>query len=409
MHDSIKACRLCDSISLERVLSLGCTPLADALVGSAQLHLPEPRFPLEVVFCRNCSLLQLAETVAPEVLFCREYPYYSSFSDALLQHSRENAEQLVGSRRLNSKSLVIELASNDGYMLQNFAARGIPVLGIDPAEGPARVAQQKGIPTLHAFFDKSLAQRLRAEGREADVIIANNVLAHVPDLSGFVEGIRLLLKADGVAVIEVPYVRDLVDRCEFDTIYHEHLCYFSVATLDRLFRRHALFLNHVEHLRIHGGSLRLFVEPTENGRESVRHFLNDEETSNVTRPEYYRDFATSVREIRDALRKLLTELKKDGKRIAAYGAAAKGSTLINYIDIGRDFLDFVVDRNIHKQGLYMPGKHLPIFPPTRLLEEMPDYVLLLTWNFAGEIFLQQKEYRQHGGRFILPVPHPRVI
>jgi SAM-dependent methyltransferase len=409
MHDSIKACRLCDGTSLEHVLSLGCTPLADALVGSAQLHLPEPRFPLEVVFCRNCSLLQLAETVAPEVLFCREYPYYSSFSDALLQHSRENADHLVESRRLNSNSLVIELASNDGYMLQNFAARGIPVLGIDPAEGPARVAQQKGIPTLRAFFDESLAQRLRAEGREADVIIANNVLAHVPHLSGFVEGIRLLLKADGVAVIEVPYVRDLVDHCEFDTIYHEHLCYFSVTTLDRLFRRHALFLNHVEHLRIHGGSLRLFVEPAENGRESVRHFLNDEETSKVTRLEYYRDFASSVREMRDALRKLLTELKQEGKQIAAYGAAAKGSTLINYVDIGRDFLDFVVDRNTHKQGLYMPGKHLPIFAPTRLLEKMPDYVLLLSWNFAGEILLQQKEYRRHGGRFILPVPHPRVI
>jgi SAM-dependent methyltransferase len=409
MHNSIETCRLCDGTRLEPVLWLGCTPLADALVGPAQLHLPEPRFPLEVVFCRNCSLLQLAETVAPQVLFCREYPYYSSFSDALLQHSRENADQLVGSRLLNSSSFVVELASNDGYMLQNFAARGIPVLGIDPAEGPARVAQQNGISTLPAFFDKSLAKRLRAEGRTADVIIANNVLAHVPDLSGFVEGIRLLLKADGLAVIEVPYVRDLVDHCEFDTIYHEHLCYFSVATLDRLFRRHALFLNHVEHLPIHGGSLRLFVEPAENGRESVRQFLNDEKVNSVTSLQYYRDFSRRVRDIREALRRLLTELRQDGKRIAAYGAAAKGSTLINYADIGGDFLDFVVDRNTHKQGLYMPGKHLPIFAPTRLLEKMPDYVLLLSWNFAGEILQQQEEYRRQGGRFILPVPRPVVV
>jgi SAM-dependent methyltransferase len=403
------ACRLCDSESLEPVLALGRTPLADALLRPEDLSVPEPMFPLELGFCSNCGLSQIAETVPPEMLFCRDYPYYSSYSDALLRHARDNAERLIESRGLNEKSLVIELASNDGYLLQNFVAHRVPVLGIDPAQGPARAAEEKGVPTLCRFFGSELAQELRAEGRQADVIIASNVLAHVPDLHGFVEGIHILLKPGGVAAIEAPYVKDLIDRCEFDTIYHEHLCYFSVSALDHLFRRHSLFANHVEHLPIHGGSLRLFAEPHEKPDCSVTNTLREEAARGVGRLGYYLEFAAKVRQIRRELRALLVKLKRQGKRIAAYGAAAKGATLINYVDIGQDLIDFVVDRNVHKHGLYMPGKHLPIHAPEKLLEERPEYTLLLTWNFSDEILQQQEPYRQLGGRFIIPIPHPCVV
>jgi SAM-dependent methyltransferase len=383
--------------------------LADALRQKEQLLQAESKFPLNVAFCPHCSLVQLLETVPPDVLFCQDYPYFSSFSPALLQHSRANAVDLIKSRRLNANSLVVELASNDGYLLKNFVEHGIPVLGIDPAEGPARAAEKVGVPTMCTFFGENLARELSANGKAADVIIGNNVLAHVADLHGFVEGIRILLKEDGVAVIEMPYVKDLVDHCEFDTIYHEHLCYFSVTALDRLFRMHSLFLNNVKRLSIHGGSLRIYVEKEENVSATVRAMLQTEAAEKVDQIDYYRDFAHRVEGIRTELQRLLQRLKQQGARIAAYGAAAKGSTLINYSDIGTELVDFVVDRNTHKQGLYMPGQHIPVLAPEALLERNPDYVLLLAWNFADEILQQQKEYQQRGGRFIIPVPNPRVV
>jgi len=409
MYEPRSTCRSCDSPDLTKVLYLGETPLADALVPAGQLDAPEARFPLTVAFCGECSLMQILETVSPEALYCRDYPYYSSFSDALLKHSRENALRLIESQDLGPDSLVVEVASNDGYMLKNFAEKGIPVLGIDPAEGPAKVAQEAGIPTLCAFFGRDLARELRDGGSRADVIIANNVLAHVPDLNGLVEGFAVLLKDDGVLVIEVPYVKELIEHCEFDTIYHEHHCYFSVTALSALFRRHGLSLNEVERLPIHGGSLRLYVGRRQDVGKSVRDATLEESVRGMTEAAYYRDFAERVEDVRTTLVGLLGSLKGHGKRIAAYGAAAKGSTLLNYAGIGPDLIDFVVDRNVHKQGQYMPGVHIPIHATERLLEDAPDYTLLLTWNFKDEILRQQAEYRSRGGRFIVPIPHPAVV
>lgn len=407
--ETIDACRSCGNTALETVLDLGCTPLADRLLSQNQLSQSELTFPLQVAFCPACGLMQILQTVSPSVLFCEDYPYYSSFSDALLRHSRDNVLEIVRSRQLGSDSLAVELASNDGYLLKNYLQHGIPVLGIDPADGPAREAEKAGVPTLNTFFTLELARELRNKNQCADVIHANNVLAHVADTNGFVAGIRLLLKDDGVAVIEAPYVKDLIDHCEFDTIYHEHLCYFSVTALDNLFRSHGLFLNDVKRLSIHGGSLRLYIEKTENVKQSVKQLLQLEAEENIDKVVYYRDFSDKVQQVKCELKELLIGLKRKGKKIAAYGAAAKGSTLINYIEIGHDLIDFVVDRNVHKQGLYMPGQHLPICGTEKLLKEKPDYVLLLSWNFADEILKQQEAYRRQGGKFIIPVPQPKIV
>jgi hypothetical protein len=405
-------CRSCGAADLELILSLGATPLANSLPASASGGPEERTYPLDLVFCPTCTLVQITETVPPEELF-RDYLYFSSFSDTMLAHARDLVGRFAAERRLGPSSLTVEIASNDGYLLQYYKAAGVPVLGIEPARNVARVAvEERGIPTVTEFFGLELAARLAAEGKRADVLHANNVLAHVADLNGFVGGIRALLSVDGVAALEFPYVGDMIDRCEFDTIYHEHLCYFSLSALDYLFRRHGLKAVAVERIPIHGGSLLLQVARAEaqtSAAPSVDALLAEERSRGLRSAEFYRGFARRVTGLKADLLALLARLKGEGRTIAAYGAAAKGSTLLNTFGIGRETLDFVADRSTHKQGRFMPGVRIPIVPPARLLEAMPDYTLLLTWNFADEILAQQAEYRRRGGKFIVPVPTVRVI
>jgi SAM-dependent methyltransferase len=403
------ACRSCGG-RLDVFLDLGKTPLANALPRPEDRGRPEARYPLEAALCAGCALVQLTETVPPETLF-GEYLYFSSFSTTMVEHARSLAARLVPERKLDGGSLVMEIASNDGYLLQWYAREGIPVLGIEPARNVAKVAVERGIPTECAFFGREVAKQLAGAGRRADVVHAHNVLAHVADLNGFVAGLKLLLKPSGVAIVEAPYLEDLLDGLEFDTIYHEHLFYFSVTALVPLLARHGLVLEHVEGIPIHGGSLRLFVAHAEARAQgkAVDAVLEDEGRWGVSDLAHYRSFARRVEVLRKDLLSLLDRLQNDGKHLAAYGASAKGSTLLNTFGIGPDRIAFVADRSTYKQGRLMPGVHVPIVPAERLLEAQPDYVLLLTWNFADEILEQQAEYRRRGGRFIIPVPEPRIV
>jgi len=408
-------CRSCEHTELHPIISLGRTPLANALLTPEELAHPEESFPLDLVFCPNCTLVQITETVSPEKLF-REYLYFSSVSDTVLQNAREIAERTIRRRGLTGGSLVVELASNDGYLLKNYQEKGIRVLGVEPARNIARVAEERGIQTESEFFDNTLAERLRDREYAADIIHANNVVAHVADLQGVVAGISTLLKPDGVAIIENHYVKDMIDHVEFDSIYHEHLCYYSLTSFRNLFAHHRLTLVDVERLPIHGGSLRVYFQRADgprslehDGAARVKALLEEEDHWGVGHFSFYRDFGKKVESLRQDLLACLQAIKSEGKRIVVYGASAKSTTLLNYFGIGSETLDYVVDRSTAKQGRFTPGTHLPIRSTDALLESQPDYVLLLTWNFADEILAQQAEYRRLGGKFIIPIPKLKVV
>ena len=404
------SCRICENPALLPILSLGAQPLANSLLEAGELQQPERRFPLDLAFCPACSLVQITTTVSPDLLF-RDYLYFSSFSERMLSHARAITTRVIDEERLSPESLVVEIASNDGYLLQYFVRAGVPVLGVEPARNIAAVARQRGVRTHEEFFGLDAARELAARGDRADVMFANNVMAHVADVNGMVEGVKVLLKESGVGIFETPYVADFVDRNEFDTIYHEHLCYYSLAALETLFARHGLEVFDVERLDIHGGSLRIFVAHA--GRRpitaAVRALRDEERDRGILTHAFYGDFANRIGRLRAALRDVLTGLHLQGRRIAAYGAAAKGAILLNVFGIGVDLIDFAADRNTHKQGRYMPGCHVPVVDPVRLLDDKPDYVLLLAWNFADEIVKQQAEYLRRGGRFIVPVPNVRIL
>lgn len=402
-------CRSCGRREGALLLDLGLQPLANNLPRPEDLSQIEPKFPLRLGVCQSCWLLQILDIIPPVQLFS-EYLYFSSFSDALLRHAREAAERYVSSFSLGTHSLVVEIASNDGYLLQNFVRAQVPCLGIEPAANIAKVAREKGIETVSEFFGLDLAKKLVSGGKQADLILGNNVFAHAPNTNDFVAGLAALLKSTGRIVLEFPYAVDLLEHTEFDTIYHEHVFYFTLTALKPLFERHGLSIFRVERLPIHGGSLRLFAchANAHAVESSVLDLQSEEKRKGVDSLQYYEGFAQKVMEIKRSLCELLEQLRQNGKRVAAYGASAKGSTLLNFFGVGSKQLEFVVDRSTYKQGRLTPGTHIPIVGPDELLAKQPDYTLLLTWNFADEILDQQKTYRQRGGKFIIPIPQVRV-
>jgi 2-polyprenyl-3-methyl-5-hydroxy-6-metoxy-1,4-benzoquinol methylase len=411
MTGPLPPCRACGVEGLELVLSLGEQPLANALVHADRLERPESRYPLDVVVCPECSTAQITVSVPPEQLF-KEYLYFSSYSETFVEHSRVLAQRIVDERSLGAGSLVVEVASNDGYLLRSYLDAGVPVLGIEPAENVAQVARERGVETLSEFFGMAVAEKLRSSDVEADVLHANNVMAHVPAIDDFIGGMAHLLAPEGVLVVETPYVRELVEKLEFDTIYHEHLFYYSVTSVERLFARHGLTIVDVERVAVHGGTLRVWAMRRDSGATPsarARALLDEEAEIGLPSVDYYRDFSARVQALLGTLSELLLGLRDDGATIAAYGAAAKGAVMLNALGPAGFVPEWVADRNPAKQGLHMPGTHQPVSAPERIVAEMPDYLLVNTWNFLDEIVHQESEYEARGGKFIVPVPEPRIL
>ena len=405
------ACRFCQSPLRDTVVDLGMSPLCESYLQADQLNAMEPFYPLHVYVCRECWLVQLEQYVSAEHIFT-EYAYFSSFADSWVQHARDYTEKMIDRFGFGPSSQVIELASNDGYLLQWFVKAGVPALGIEPAANVAAAAEELGVPTLVRFFGVELAEELAADGRQADLLLGNNVLAQVPDLNDFVAGMKIALAPEGVLTMEFPHVLRLIDENQFDTIYHEHFCYFSLHAIRTIFRHHGLEVFDVEELRTHGGSLRVYARHAEDTTKpvvgTVGELLAREESFGLTGIDRYRTFAAKVEETKRGILELLIGLKGAGKSIAGYGAPGKGNTLLNYCGIRTDFLDFTVDRNPYKQGRFLPGTHIPIHGPEKIAEVRPDVILILPWNFKDEIIEQLAYTREWGAQFVVPIPEVTV-
>ena len=410
-HCKREACRACGAGELRLFLSLGQMPLANSFLRSADEFEDESFFPLDLYFCQTCSLVQLLDVIDPEILF-RNYIYVTGTSDTIEAHNVQYADSVVDLLALSANDLVVEIASNDGSLLKCFQRHEVRTLGVEPAANIAELARARGIATVNQFFNSTVARELRESYGPAKVVIGNNVLAHVDEIQDFLRGCLELLDEDGLVVIEVPYLRDLIERVEYDTVYHEHLCYFSVTALLHLFSRVSLSIVRVDYFPIHGGSLRVYAGSQRRHQghaEAVLTTAQEERISGLTDLALYERFAAAVKRSRDGLFELLNNLTAQGKEIAGYGAPAKGNTLLNYCGIDRLLIPYTVDKNPLKVGLYTPGTHIPVLPVSTLLERQPDYALILAWNFAEEICRQQGEYRARGGQFIIPVPHARVV
>jgi SAM-dependent methyltransferase len=405
-------CRLCGEPLRRTFVDLGMSPLCESYIALEQLNRMEPFYPLHALVCENCFLVQLGEFVTAGHIYS-EYAYFSSYSDSWLKHAREYVDMITDRLKLGSHSLVIELASNDGYLLQNFVQKSIPVLGIDPAANIAPHAIKKGVPTLVRFFGVETAREVLSMGKQADLLLGNNVLAHVPALNDFVAGMKLLLKPGGVITMEFPHLLRLMESNQFDTIYHEHFSYFSFLTAEKTFARHGLAIFDVQELRSHGGSLRIYARHAEDHDKPITARVEElrqrEQQLGFERVETYTAFDGQVKETKRRLLDFLIAARRAGKSVAGYGAPGKGNTLLNYCGIRTDFLDYTVDRNPYKQGKFLPGTHIPIFPPEKIVETKPDYVLILPWNLKDEIVAQLSYIREWGGKFVVPIPEAAVL
>ena len=406
-----KKCRFCNTELKITFADLGTSPLANSFLDEKSLNKKEQFFPLHVCVCDICFLVQLDEFEKPEKIF-NNYAYFSSYSKSWINHAKKYATDMIKRFGLNSDNFVIEIASNDGYLLQLFQNQNIPCLGIEPAENVANVAKQKGISTLVKFFGTDTAKDLVSKGKMADLLLGNNVLAHVPNINDFVAGMKILLKPNGIITMEFPHLMQLIDKNQFDTIYHEHFSYLSFYTVKKIFEQYELRIFDVEELHTHGGSLRIYATHAKNSTHVVNNrvdkLLEKETEFGITQISTYTNFQKQINRIKNEICEFMTSAVKNGKKIVCYGAAAKGNTLLNYCGIGIDLIDYVVDRNPHKQGLFLPGTHIPIKDPSEIQKTKPDYLLIIPWNLQDEIMEQMSYIRDWGGKFVIPIPEVQV-